>query len=120
MARRGEVIDWLPSTGWNKGAAQVAGASGGGTAPEDTAARMGAFIANTMELHKLYLERLQSVKDEGLAELPAITGVFDSPLLAFREATAPVATALAGLDGYLQRAAGVRSAESGRLHHTRE
>jgi uracil DNA glycosylase len=97
-----EAIDWLPSKGWNKVAAPVAGASGGAP-PEDTAARMGAFIANTMELHKLYLERLQSVKDEGLAELPAITGVFDSPLLAFREATDAVAGLLPGLDGYLRR-----------------
>jgi uracil DNA glycosylase len=95
-------IDWLPSTGWNTGASAPAGATGAAP-PEDTAARMGAFIANTRELHKLYLERLQSVKDEGLAELPAITGVFDSPLLAFREATAPAARALAGVDGYLHR-----------------
>jgi uracil DNA glycosylase len=98
-----EPIDWLPSKGWNKVSALDAGASGG-TPPEDTAARMGAFIANTMELHKLYLERLQSVKDEGLAELPAITGVFDAPLLAFRDATAPVAGTLAGLDSYLTKA----------------
>jgi len=91
-------IDWLPSKGWDKVAAR---AKGDGAPSEDTAARMGAFIASTMELHKLYLERLQSVKDEGLAELPAITGVFDLPLLSFREATAPVVKVLAGVGGYV-------------------
>ena len=90
-------IDWLPSKGWNKLSATPQ------AAPDDTAARMGAFIANTMELHKLYLERLASVKDEGLAELPAITGVFDSPLLAFRDATATVVETLKGLDWYVKR-----------------
>ncbi|PZG18799.1 ADP-ribosyltransferase domain-containing protein [Nonomuraea aridisoli] len=80
-----DEIDWLPSRGWNE------------LAPADTADRMGAFIASTMELHKLYLERLAGVKDEGL-ELPAITGVFDTPLMDFREAVAPVAALLPGLD----------------------
>nr|BFE65747.1 hypothetical protein GCM10020063_102730 [Dactylosporangium thailandense] len=78
-----DEVDWLPSVGWN--------------AHQDPAAdRMGAFIASTMELHKLYLERLESVKDEGLA-LPAISGVFDTPLMDFREAVAPAAAVLKGL-----------------------
>lgn len=88
-----DEIDWLPSKAWNTGAGQGADA--------DTADRMGAFIASTMELHKLYLERLASVKDEGLA-LPAITGVFDTPLMDFREAVAPAAKLLSGLDWYVQ------------------
>ncbi|WP_238018244.1 ADP-ribosyltransferase domain-containing protein [Dactylosporangium sp. AC04546] len=83
-----DEVDWLPSTGWN--AQQTA-----------TADRMGAFIASTMELHKLYLERLASVKDEGLA-LPAITGVFDTPLMDFREAVAPAAKVLSGLDWHVE------------------
>jgi uracil DNA glycosylase len=81
-------VDWLPSRGWNAG--------------ETNAERMGAFITSTMELHQLYLERLASVKDEGLA-LPAITGVFDSPLQDFRTAVTPVAKLLAGLDWDVQR-----------------
>src|SRR5262249_27634014 len=89
-------IDWLPSKGWNKAAATAGGADA------DAADRMGAFIASTMELHKLYLERLASVKDEGL-ELPAITGVFDTPLMDFREAVAPVSKLLPGLDGYVKQ-----------------
>ncbi|MBT2471267.1 uracil-DNA glycosylase [Streptomyces sp. ISL-66] len=86
-------IDWLPSKGWNEGAA---GTDGG------VAARMGAFIESTMNLHQLYLERLTSVKDEGLL-LPAITGVFDTPLMDFQDAVAPVAETLSGLAGHIDR-----------------
>jgi uracil DNA glycosylase len=82
-----DEIDWLPSTGWNTGA--------------ESAERMGAFIASTMELHKLYLERLAGVKDEGL-RLPAITGVFDTPLMDFRQAVAPAAKVLSGLDWHVE------------------
>ncbi|AWT47363.1 uracil-DNA glycosylase [Streptomyces actuosus] len=89
-------IDWLPSKGWNETAAGAGGADGG------VAARMGAFIESTMNLHQLYLERLTSVKDEGLV-LPAITGVFDTPLLDFHDAVAPVSAALPGLAGHIGR-----------------
>ncbi|MGV9273872.1 ADP-ribosyltransferase domain-containing protein [Streptomyces griseosporeus] len=89
-------IDWLPSKGWNETAAGAGGADGG------VAARMGAFIESTMNLHQLYLERLTSVKDEGLV-LPAITGVFDTPLLDFHNAVAPVSAALPGLAGHIGR-----------------
>ncbi|MER6197065.1 ADP-ribosyltransferase domain-containing protein [Streptomyces sp. NPDC001586] len=88
-----DVIDWLPSKGWNAGAP---GADGG------VAARMGTFIESTMNLHQLYLERLTSVKDEGLV-LPAITGVFDTPLMDFQDAVAPVARTLSGLAGHIDR-----------------
>src|SRR5262249_23715732 len=50
-------IDWLPSVGWNQGAP-----AGEGAVSE--ADRMGDFITKTMELHKLYLERLQEVQEE--------------------------------------------------------
>ncbi|GAA1029048.1 hypothetical protein GCM10009557_16200 [Virgisporangium ochraceum] len=83
-----DEIDWLPSKGWN--------ATGG------ESERMGAFITSTMELHKLYLERLASVKDEGLV-LPAITGVFATPLMDFRAAVAPVSKLLAGLDWHVEQ-----------------
>ncbi|GLX37786.1 hypothetical protein Sros01_38590 [Streptomyces roseochromogenus] len=88
-----DVIDWLPSKGWNEG---KAGTDGG------VAARMGAFIESTMNLHQLYLERLTSVKDEGLV-LPSITGVFDTPLMDFQDAVAPVAKTLSGLAGHIDR-----------------
>ncbi|MER5726803.1 ADP-ribosyltransferase domain-containing protein [Streptomyces sp. NPDC002138] len=88
-----DAVDWLPSKGWNEG---TAGADGG------VAARMGAFIESTMNLHQLYLERLTSVKDEGLV-LPAITGVFATPLMDFQDAVAPVAEALSGLARHIDR-----------------
>jgi uracil DNA glycosylase len=92
-----EKIDWLPSKGWDQ-----TSTAGKGTDP-DTAGRMGAFITSTMELHKLYLERLASVKDEGLV-LPAITGVFDTPLMDIREAIGPVTKVLSGLDWHVSQA----------------
>ncbi|MGW2110250.1 ADP-ribosyltransferase domain-containing protein [Streptomyces sp. NPDC001948] len=90
-----EPVDWLPQKGWD----QATGGSGG---PEDggVAQRMGAFIASTMELHQLYLERLTSVKDEGLV-LPPVTGVFDTPLMDFRKAVEPVSRVLAHLDRHI-------------------
>ncbi|WP_345704738.1 ADP-ribosyltransferase domain-containing protein [Kitasatospora paranensis] len=91
-----DPVDWLPSKGWNALTEAAEGTDGG------TAERMGAFIASTMELHQLYLDRLASVKDEGL-ELPAITGVFDTPLMDFRDAAGPVARLLSGLDRHIGR-----------------
>ncbi|HEY7309344.1 MAG TPA: ADP-ribosyltransferase domain-containing protein [Gemmataceae bacterium] len=88
-----DEVDWLPSTGWNQSQPQH----------EDVAERMGAFIATTMELHKMYLERLQSVKDEVKEELPAIVGVLDTPLMSFADAVAPIARLLRGLDAYVKR-----------------
>ncbi|MEV6580904.1 ADP-ribosyltransferase domain-containing protein [Streptomyces sp. NPDC051582] len=93
-------IDWLPSKGWNEGTAACAG--GAGAADGGVAARMGAFIESTMNLHQLYLERLGGVKDEGLV-LPAITGVFATPLMDFQDAVAPVAGTLSGLTGHIDR-----------------
>ncbi|MGW0659854.1 ADP-ribosyltransferase domain-containing protein [Streptodolium elevatio] len=90
-----DPVDWLPSTGWNTAADDADGRN------DDTAERMGAFIASTMELHQLYLERLAGVKDEGLV-LPAITGVFDTPAMDFRDAVSPVAELLAGLDRHVK------------------
>ncbi|MCZ0982099.1 ADP-ribosyltransferase domain-containing protein [Streptomyces diastatochromogenes] len=86
-----EPVDWLPSRGWDRHTTDAAGS-----------ARMGAFIASTMELHQLYLERLTSVKDEGLV-LPPITGVFDTPVMDFRKAVEPVRRVLANLDRHIER-----------------
>ncbi|MFB8406737.1 ADP-ribosyltransferase domain-containing protein [Streptomyces sp. NPDC055912] len=92
-----EPVDWLPSKGWDRRPSGAGGAESG-----DVAERMGAFIASTMELHQLYLERLTSVKDEGLV-LPAVTGVFDTPLMDFRKAVEPVSRVLARLDRHIER-----------------
>ncbi|WP_432088152.1 ADP-ribosyltransferase domain-containing protein [Streptomyces sp. bgisy095] len=92
-----EPVDWLPVKGWDREAAGSGAPESGGVAE-----RMGVFIASTMELHQLYLERLTSVKDEGLV-LPPITGVFDTPLMDFRKAVEPVARVLRKLDGHIER-----------------
>ncbi len=86
-------VDWLPSVGWN--------AAGGGA---DEAARMGAFITQTQELHKLYLERLQEVAAELAAPLPPLLGILASPLIPFPDAVGPLAPLVPGLDFYLKRA----------------
>ncbi|MET9930941.1 MULTISPECIES: ADP-ribosyltransferase domain-containing protein [unclassified Streptomyces] len=92
-----DPVDWLPRKGWDREAAGAGGPEGGGVAE-----RMGAFIASTMELHQLYLERLTSVKDEGLV-LPPVTGVFDTPLMDFRKAVEPVSGVLRNLDRHVER-----------------
>ncbi|MFF8805971.1 ADP-ribosyltransferase domain-containing protein [Streptomyces omiyaensis] len=96
-----DPVDWLPSKGWNQPPAGADAAASGGQ-DGDVAARMGAFIASTMELHQLYLERLTSVRDEGHV-LPPLTGVFDTPLMPFEDAVAPVARVLRGLGGHIDR-----------------
>ncbi|MFE9480032.1 ADP-ribosyltransferase domain-containing protein [Streptomyces spororaveus] len=90
-----DAIDWLPSKGWNAALPAAGGADG------DVAERMGAFISSTMELHQLYLDRLASVKDEGLV-LPAISGVFDTPLMGFQDAVTPVVEVLSSLDRHVK------------------
>ncbi|MEV7278788.1 ADP-ribosyltransferase domain-containing protein [Streptomyces sp. NPDC093111] len=98
-----EAIDWLPSKGWDRQPTGPAAAgAGGGAADTGVAARMGAFIASTMELHQLYLERLTSVQDEGHV-LPPVTGVFDTPLMPFEDAVAPVTGVLSGLARHIDR-----------------
>ncbi|WP_232542610.1 macro domain-containing protein [Streptomyces sp. QHH-9511] len=91
-----EPVDWLPRKGWDRDT------TGAGSSQGGVAERMGAFIASTMELHQLYLERLTSVKDEGLV-LPPVTGVFDTPLMDFRKAVEPVSGVLANLDRHIER-----------------
>jgi uracil DNA glycosylase len=83
-------VDWLPSVGWD---------SGRGEAAE----RMGSFISSTMELHKMYLARLEDVKDEVGAELPAIVGVLDGPLLPFADAVTPALSQVSGLKEHVRQ-----------------
>ncbi|MBN0042702.1 uracil-DNA glycosylase [Streptomyces actuosus] len=102
-----EPVDWLPRKDWNEHAADAGGAPGDGVAE-----RMGAFIASTMELHQLYLERLTSVKDEGLV-LPPVTGVFDTPLMSFEKAVEPVSRVLKNLSRHIERSARFGRAKAG-------
>ncbi|WP_283133659.1 ADP-ribosyltransferase domain-containing protein [Rhizohabitans arisaemae] len=89
-----DEIDWLPSKGWNRPRT--------GGVDEDAAARTGAFSTATMEPNPLYLERLESVKHEGL-ELPPIRGVFRTPLMDFRHGLTSAARLVPGLDRRLDR-----------------
>jgi uracil DNA glycosylase len=91
-----ETIDWLPGVGWNKPAAA--------DAPTGEADRMGDFIARTMDLHKLYLERLQEVKEEPQAALPEVTGVRALAAVAFADAVAPLTAQIKGLGHFAQQA----------------
>jgi uracil DNA glycosylase len=88
-----DEVDWLPSVGWDRSQPQH----------KESAGRMGDFIAQTMELHKFYLDRLQGVKDEGKEELPAIAGVLATPLMNFADAVRPVIQLLPGLDPHVRR-----------------
>lgn len=90
-----ETIDWLPSVGWNK-SSEAATATG-------EADRMGDFIARTMDLHKMYLERLQEVKEEPQEALPEVTGVRALAAVAFGDAVAPLAAQIKGLGHFAQQ-----------------
>jgi acetoin utilization deacetylase AcuC-like enzyme/uracil DNA glycosylase len=95
-----DEVDWLPTVGWDKALPAQPGAVG----HAEEAGRMGEFIAQTMELHKFYLERLQGVKDEVAQDLPAIAGILATPLMGFADAMGPVVSALRGLDAFVARA----------------
>jgi hypothetical protein len=105
---KAKEIDWLPSVGWNASiAASGAPAEGsqaeGEGAERGHAERMGDFIAKTMDLHKMYLERLQEVIAEVREVLSAITGVGATPLLPFTDAVKPLAGAIVGIEHYFKR-----------------
>jgi uracil DNA glycosylase len=86
-----DEIDWLPSVGWHAEPAQ----------DQDTAQRMGDFITQTMELHRFYLERLQSIEDEA-RDLPAIVGVLETPVKSFHESVLPVLKLFPSLEGVVK------------------
>lgn len=85
------VIDWLPAHGWNVKA--------GGDHE-----RMGDFIQKTMDLHKVYLDRLQGVGDEKNEELQAIIGIAAMARPSLDEALQPLGKLVAGIDFYSKQA----------------
>lgn len=86
-------IGWLPTPGWQERY---------NAAPE-TAQRMGGFLKETMDLHKLFLERLQSASEEKMEELPSIEGVMSLPVPTFADAAAPVTKVHPSLSSFVQR-----------------
>lgn len=105
------AIDWLPSVGWN---ASIAAA--------DTSTRMGEFISQTMEAHKLYLDRLQGVGDEKLEDLPAISGILATAKMTLGDAMAPLVGLAPGLRYVVEQARAFARArvESGAAGHLDE
>jgi hypothetical protein len=71
----GDPIDWLPGKGWQ-----------GMLAEESAASAMGDFIAETKDLHKMYLERLKDGLDSATDDLVDITGVAETPVVSLKQA----------------------------------
>eukprot|EP00403_Amphidinium_massartii_P024667 CAMPEP_0178407796 /NCGR_PEP_ID=MMETSP0689_2-20121128/19611_1 /TAXON_ID=160604 /ORGANISM="Amphidinium massartii, Strain CS-259" /LENGTH=701 /DNA_ID=CAMNT_0020028877 /DNA_START=32 /DNA_END=2137 /DNA_ORIENTATION=- len=70
-------VDWLPTAGWK----ERLGVGGDGEAGS-VADKMGEFIAETQDLHKMYLERLRDgldIKGQELTEITGIGGVEPPP-----------------------------------------
>eukprot|EP00933_Yihiella_yeosuensis_P061718 TRINITY_DN64546_c0_g1_i1.p1 TRINITY_DN64546_c0_g1~~TRINITY_DN64546_c0_g1_i1.p1 ORF type:complete len:685 (-),score=135.60 TRINITY_DN64546_c0_g1_i1:156-2210(-) len=78
----GHAIDWLPTDGWQK---QIKGGKGASVADQ-----MGAFISETQDLHKMYLERLKDGLDDCADNLANISGIMSQPLLDLMEACKPL------------------------------
>eukprot|EP00930_Biecheleria_cincta_P086822 TRINITY_DN76070_c0_g1_i1.p1 TRINITY_DN76070_c0_g1~~TRINITY_DN76070_c0_g1_i1.p1 ORF type:complete len:708 (+),score=136.14 TRINITY_DN76070_c0_g1_i1:53-2176(+) len=76
----GDPIDWLPSAGWQAKLGTSAAISD----------EMGAFVAETQELHKMYLERLKDGLDSRVDDLPDITGIQSQPLVKLLDACKPL------------------------------
>jgi uracil DNA glycosylase len=92
-------IDWLPTPGWKDRVERASGSAGASTVDQ-----MGAFISHTMDLHKLFLERLQGAADEKMEELPAIEGVMASPLQSLAAAAEPVVEILPAVKSFVAAA----------------
>jgi uracil DNA glycosylase len=108
-------MTWLPRRGWQSSSETDAA----------DAARLGAFIEETRELHRQYLERLSGAADEVLEAIPPITGILAEPVRSLADATRDLERALPGLArlvahtlGYADRqaAAGLSRDEIAALH----
>eukprot|EP00434_Breviolum_minutum_P035371 symbB.v1.2.031308.t1/scaffold3621.1/size53154/3 len=75
----GDVIDWLPDNSWK--------ANLGGSQADE----MGAFLQETQELHKMYLERLKDGLDTRSEDLDGIFGIMSKPLVDLLAACKPLA-----------------------------
>lgn len=73
------TVDWLPDRTWLKDATEA----GGGAS--NNASAMGSFISQTKELHKMYMERLQSGLDK-VTTLEPIQGIMDTRAVGLQEA----------------------------------
>lgn len=83
--KMGEPIEWLPDSSWKEKLGM-----------ESEAEEMGAFVAETQELHKMYLERLKDGLDTRADDLDSIAGVMSAPLVALPESCKPLGLTAAG------------------------
>lgn len=96
-------IAWLPTPGWQSRLMPSL----------ETAQKMGDFVQETMDLHKLYLERLQGARDERLTDLPPIQGLLDGARVPLSQALTPVLATLSTVQSAAQSALAF---EIGRAH----
>eukprot|EP01012_Entosiphon_sulcatum_P034098 TRINITY_DN4319_c0_g1_i1.p1 TRINITY_DN4319_c0_g1~~TRINITY_DN4319_c0_g1_i1.p1 ORF type:complete len:627 (+),score=102.66 TRINITY_DN4319_c0_g1_i1:20-1900(+) len=94
-----DEVDWLPAKGWQEKYPKTG--RGGNKA---LAERMGDFISKTMDLHKFYLDRLQGVGDEAMADLTPVVDVAQGPALPFLDAIKPVLSILENFDTTVKKA----------------
>eukprot|EP00927_Polykrikos_kofoidii_P041121 TRINITY_DN35039_c0_g2_i1.p1 TRINITY_DN35039_c0_g2~~TRINITY_DN35039_c0_g2_i1.p1 ORF type:complete len:710 (+),score=116.68 TRINITY_DN35039_c0_g2_i1:76-2130(+) len=81
-----DAIDWLPDVGWK---ASILGMKPS-KAAKMLADKMGDFITETQDLHKMYLERLRDGLDDRSDDLPDITGIMKVKLLSLKDACKPL------------------------------
>ncbi|CAE7369032.1 ung [Symbiodinium natans] len=81
----GNPIDWLPDETW-KAALGI----------DEHAEEMGAFVAETQELHRMYLERLKDGLDSRADDLEDILGVTSQPLVDLPSTCEPFSKVAAG------------------------
>jgi len=81
----GDPIEWLPDSSWKA----TLGSS-------SQAEEMGAFMQETQELHKMYLERLKDGLDTRSDDLDGIVGIMSKPLVDLPDACKPLALTKAG------------------------
>eukprot|EP00457_Paulinella_chromatophora_P004058 gb/GEZN01004068.1/.p1 GENE.gb/GEZN01004068.1/~~gb/GEZN01004068.1/.p1 ORF type:complete len:552 (+),score=86.71 gb/GEZN01004068.1/:217-1872(+) len=126
-----EPIDWAPEEGWKSTAFSVGTADsetaskkqakgkakGQGKAEKiekqtseqleqraTLAAKMGDFMEETLDLHKMFLDRLAEVGKEGGVELEGIQGISDVPLESLKNATKPLLERIPSLSDFVERA----------------
>jgi len=105
----GKPIDWLPNKTW-KAALGI----------DEHAAEMGAFVAETQELHRMYLERLKDGLDSRADDLEDILGVASQPLLDLPSTCKPFNKIVAGKESVVKAGkmtrAGLTVDEAAALH----
>mmetsp|Transcript_13809 Transcript_13809/g.21860 ORF Transcript_13809/g.21860 Transcript_13809/m.21860 type:complete len:580 (-) Transcript_13809:215-1954(-) len=75
-----DPINWFPCPGWELKV----------STSQDHIQKAGAFIKETEELLRMYLDRLAGVGDENLKKLPSITGIMETKLRSLSQCCKPL------------------------------